>query len=93
MCCRLARQQDGSAGCSPSPFPAHPWLFLQRRNIVLPMPWFSKGTGMDQINESSFLMIWKGAGSQGLGGLWGPWGWSHSLISCWGTQSLYLEQR
>ena len=66
MCCWLAQQRNGGAGRGPSPFPAHPQLFLQPRNIVLPRPWVSKGTGMDQINKNSFLMTWKVAGSQGL---------------------------
>lgn len=95
MCCRLAQQRDGDAGHSPVPFPASPWLFLQPRNIVLLMPRVSKGTGMDQINESSFLVTWKGAGSQGLvlGALRTLVGGGCPTASLdVGTQSPYMEQ-
>lgn len=66
VCCWLAQQWDGSAGHSPCLFPARPWQILQLRNIALSMLGVNKGTGMDQINDSSFFMAWKGAESQGL---------------------------
>lgn len=57
------------------------------------MPWVSKGTGTDQINESSFLMTWKGAGSQGLvlGGSEDAEGGPTASLAI-GTQSPFMER-